>query len=202
MLVGWCQRQRMQSLPPDESCVNLVPVLYAGLAQLPAVEDVAPVDLPPKIHQPGVHPFADDAQGVQLRVVVLDVRRQTLRLYLQQLGDHVGPLGAGRGCRYLELPNLLFPKVMVTDEILDDSPHQRQRAVRLVDRERFFHVSYSGVLQFPGQERPPSSEMRSCNLRSRRALAASYRLLSSAVSGLSCATGTGRPLLSTATNVR
>src|SRR6266550_2460676 len=165
--------ERVQALPSNKSCVNLVPVLYAGLAQLPAIEDVATIDLPAKIDQPGVHPFADDAEVVQLGDVVLDVRRQTLRFDLQQLGDHVGALGTRCGCRYLELPNLLFPEVMVTDEILDDSPHQRQSAVRLVDRERFFHASYSGAPQFAGQVRFPASVMRSCSLLSRRAFAAS-----------------------------
>src|SRR2546423_1804821 len=203
-LVG-SQHQRMQSLPADESRVDLVPVLHARLAQPPAIECFATIDLSAKVDEPGVHAFADDSQIVELGDVVLDVAGETLRLDLQQLRNHVGMLGARADRGKLELTHLLFPEMMITDEIFDDPFHQRKRAVRFIDREQFFHVSYTGALRVRGQVRFPrvsSSDNLSWSLLSRLDFAASCRRISSGVSGLSGGTGIGFPLASTATKVR
>ena len=73
----------MQPLAAHETRVDLVPVQHARLAQLPAIVDFATVDLPAKINQPGVHPFADDTQFVQLGDIVLDIPGETLCFDLQ-----------------------------------------------------------------------------------------------------------------------
>src|SRR6185436_10234028 len=145
----------MQSLASDESRVNLVPVLHARLAELPAVEDFAAVDLPAKIYEPSVHPFADDAEIVQLGDVMLDVAGETLGFDLQQLRDHVGVLWTRADGGELELSHLLFPEMVITDEIFDVSLDQRKRAVRFFDREQFFHASYTRTLRRRGQVRFP-----------------------------------------------
>jgi hypothetical protein len=194
----------MQSLPPDKSCVNLVPVLHARLAQSPAEKDLTPIDLTAKIDQTGVHPFADDAQIVELRDVVLDVAGETLRFDLQELRNHVWVLRTRADRGELELTHLLFPEMMITDEIFDDPFHQRKRAVRFIDREQFFHASYTGALRMRGQVRLPrvsSSDNLSWSLLSRLDFAASCRRISSGVSGLSGGTRIGFPLASTATKV-
>src|SRR4029077_2424677 len=67
-----CQRQRMERLPSNEPCVQFVPVLHARLAELPAKENLASIEQTTKIHETGVHSFADDAQLVQLGDVTLD----------------------------------------------------------------------------------------------------------------------------------
>src|SRR5437762_5115479 len=83
----------MKSLPPNEPSVDFVPVLHARLAEFPAVEDIAPIDLPAEIDQSGVHPFADDTEVAQLGDVAFDIARQSLRFDLKKISDHVGVLG-------------------------------------------------------------------------------------------------------------
>src|SRR5580765_7654385 len=67
------EHERMQPLTADEPGVDLVPELHARLAELPAIKDVAAVDLTTEVHETGVHPLADDPEVVQLGDVVLDV---------------------------------------------------------------------------------------------------------------------------------
>src|SRR5256885_12325372 len=114
-------------------------------------------------------------------------------------------LGAGDERGELGLTYLLLPEMMITGDILGGSFPQRKRAVRFIDREQFFHVSYTGALRVRGQVRFPrvsSSDNLSWSLLSRLDFAASCRRISSGVSGLSGGTGTGFPLASTATKVR
>src|SRR5690349_13981226 len=107
--LGGGYREWLQTLPPDKSCVNLVPVHHARLAQLPAVENLAAIQLPAKINQPDVHPLADDAELGELSDVALDILCQALRLDLQELGDHIRTLRTRRGRRKLEFADLLLP---------------------------------------------------------------------------------------------
>src|SRR5258705_6279950 len=112
-----CHRERMQSLPPNESSVYFVPVLHARLAEFPAIENVAPVKLPTEINEARVHPLADDAQVVQLGDVALDVARQPLRFDLQKFSDGIGMIRTRSDRRQLELANLVFPRPVIADEI-------------------------------------------------------------------------------------
>src|SRR6202171_867408 len=102
----------MQALPADEPRIDLVPIQNAGLAQFPAVEDVAPFDLSAKINESGSHPLADDAQVVELGNITFDIDGKALRLRLEQLGDCVGMLGAGADGRQLEFADFVFPEFM------------------------------------------------------------------------------------------
>src|SRR6266436_1644709 len=123
----------MQAVSPNESGVDLVPVKHARLAELPAVEHVASIDLPAKIHKPRVHAFADHAQIVQLRDVTLDVTREPLRLDLEEFRDRIGMFGARSHRRELELPNLVLPGFMIAHEVRDDPAYERQGSVCFLD---------------------------------------------------------------------
>src|SRR5437867_4307919 len=133
----------MQSLPPNEPGVDFVPVLHARLAEFPAVEDVASIDLPTKIDQSRVHPFADDAEVAQLGDVAFDIARESLRFDLKKISDHVGVLGTRSDRRELELADFLLPSSMIADEILDNSFDERKGAVRFLDGEGTLHGTYS-----------------------------------------------------------
>src|SRR6266850_1592917 len=58
----------MQPLSTHESRVNFVPVHHARLSELPAVVDFAPIHLPAKIHEPGVHAFDYDSEVARVGV--------------------------------------------------------------------------------------------------------------------------------------
>src|SRR5437667_978214 len=130
----------MQSLPPNEASVNFVPVLHVRLAEFPAVEDIAAIDLPAKIDQSRVHPFADDAEVVQLGDVAFDIARKSLRFDLKEVSDHVGVLGTRSYCRKLELADFLLPRSVIADEILDDPFNERQSSIGFFDGEDLFHA--------------------------------------------------------------
>ena len=133
----------MKSLPPNEPSVDFVPVLHARLAEFPAVEDVAPIDLPAKIDQSRVHPFAYDTEVAQLGDVAFDIARESLRFDLKKISDYVGVLGTRSDRCELELADFLLPSSMIADEILDNSFDERKGAVGFLDAEEFFHDSYS-----------------------------------------------------------
>src|SRR6478609_2348004 len=118
----------MQALAPDKSGVDFVPVPNARLAELPAEEDVAPIDLAGEIHESRSHPLADDAQGGELGNITFDVLGEPLRFDLKQLGDRVGTVGTCADGRELEFANLVLPHAMFAHEILDDPADQGQRA--------------------------------------------------------------------------
>src|SRR5258705_6513423 len=137
-----CQREWMQPLAAHETRVDLVPVQHARLAQLPAIVDLAPIDLPAKINQPGVHPFADDAEVIQLGDIPLDVPRETLRFHLQQLRDGIGMLGCRPDGRQLELADLVLPQFVLAHEVGDDPADQWQSSICFFDGEDSIHRSY------------------------------------------------------------
>src|SRR6266576_1666804 len=141
----------MQALSPNESGVDLVPVKHARLSEFPAVEDIAPVDLPTKIHQPRVHAFADDAEIVQLRDVTLNVPREPLRLDLEEFRNRIGMFGARSHGRELELPDLVLPGFVIAHEVRDDPAYEREGSVGFFDCESSFHDSYSHLLNGVGQ---------------------------------------------------
>src|SRR5215208_834660 len=141
----------MQSLAPHEPSVNLVPVLHARLTELPAVEDIAPIDLSAKIHESRVHPFADDAEVVELGDVAFDVGREALRFDLKELRNCIRPLGARPNRGELELTDLVFPPPVITHEILDNLADKRQSAIGFLDGEDLFHGTYCDWLDGAGQ---------------------------------------------------
>ena len=123
----------MQPLPAHETRVDFVPVHHARLAELPAVVDVAPIYLPAKIHEPGVHAFDDDTEGVQLGNIAFDFSGETLRFGLKELRDGVGMLGTGADGRELELTDLVFPEPVIAHEVVDDPADQWEGAVGFFD---------------------------------------------------------------------
>ena len=133
----------MQSLPPDEPSVDFVPVLHTRLAEFPAVEDIASIDLPAEIDQSRVHPFADDTEVAQLGDIAFDIPRESLRFDLKKVSDRVGVLRTRSNCRELELADFVLPSSMIADEILDNSFDERKGAARFLDGEESFHDSYS-----------------------------------------------------------
>src|SRR5581483_1652306 len=128
---------RHRDRPPARvSRREFVPVLDALLAVPPAPEHVAPLELPVEVHQPGLEPLEHAADLLELEQIAVDLARHRVNAAPQrELLLRLAPLGPRPRRRELVAMHQLAPLRVARHDVAHDTPHERQRAVRLGERE-------------------------------------------------------------------
>jgi hypothetical protein len=77
-----------------------------------------------------------DAECLELALIAIELAGERQRFALELFTAVVRLVGARRRRDKIELEDRLAPATMLLDDILDDLPNQRKRAVRLIDGEK------------------------------------------------------------------
>lgn len=112
-----------------------MPELHRRLAQLPAQQHGTSVELTRKIDQSNAPVLELDAQPLEFRLIAIDLACHHLDLPLQRDCSRVGKLRVRNGGEEIKLDDRFLPAPVLANDVLDDTAHQWQGAVRLIDGE-------------------------------------------------------------------
>jgi len=121
-----------------------VPEPHLGLTKVPAKEHWPAVQLGREIYQPEPRILELDPQLRQLTLIFVQFPREAEGALFELLATIVRIVGSRGGRHEVEFENRLTPAPMLGDDVLDDSPYQRQCPIGLLDREHPHPESYSG----------------------------------------------------------
>src|SRR6266568_1948371 len=108
-----------------------MPELHLSFAESPTQQHASSGHLAGKVDESESPILELDAQLLELALIAVDLAGDSLRVPLELLGA-ISWLVRTRGGRdEVELENLLAPYAVLSYDVLDDPPHERQCLVRL-----------------------------------------------------------------------